>query len=534
MKNKILYITLIALCSISYGAADAQIIFSKANSSIEKIERAAPWLKSDNGAGIVYNGASNFSTIKSSLSQDKGAYKNFYDGDDNTFVNIGTESYKRVKDVFFYGKFGYEYGQRNGQAWLGTIYPNTTVNPISDSIPGKFLREDYFLATKVGYIFNEYVSLGFNVDYHSAVGAKRVDGRNSNTMSYLAISPGFTVNLKNVIWGLNFMLKHNVERVTYSFLGDVTGKSIYYFDGGLWFANELGITNTTNLTRGYFKDFYGIGSQLEFRFGKFSFFNQYKFDYLNEHDYEGSSLTKRYAYVDGINQQYNGVLSYKGEKMNHFIDVKYESDEKFSYSIMSLYELIPGEFSTYAYFEYGRTLRYIQAMKNLEVVYSNYILKGANDYSWIINLGYQGHLVDKDYRIFPSSYHQDYLNQTIFGKITKNLKIGKSINTDLYAGYGITTSSGTKLVEENPLSLEAMKMNVNILNWDWAYNSADRYKIDLGLKISKTLNEKMGRSIYGAVNYSIIKATELRETPSPFSSDLLNRNTIEVRLGYNF
>lgn len=63
MKNKTLYIAGILALSLQTSTLRAQEVADKSFYSFERIELKTPWLTSENGAGLVFNNAKNFSTV---------------------------------------------------------------------------------------------------------------------------------------------------------------------------------------------------------------------------------------------------------------------------------------------------------------------------------------------------------------------------------------------------------------------------------------------------------------------------------------
>lgn len=528
--------TIVAM-ALPSGTLSAQKVSDKCVYLFEKLENRAPWIASDNGAGLVFNNAVNFSSVGAYYGSQNGDYRNFNEAAKYDNFGILTKSYVKVKNIYFYGMFNYDYGIKEKQAWLGTIYPNATLNPILDSVPGKVLREDYILAAKVGYSLNKKTAIGLAFNYHTATAAKRIDGRNSNTLSEFVVSPGIIHNQGIFAIGINVAYKHNVEQVGYDFIGDVTGKSIYYLEG-LWFNSHTGITSTTILDRKYYTNIYGGAAQFELKGKSLKFFNQLKVDYNRESDFEGGSFTKRYAFTEGLKYDYSGLISYRGKIADHNLSLGFISNEQFSYNVVNNYELIPGEISTWAFYEYGKTLRYMQQFQRYSAEYKSYIRRADCNWnhSWIFTLGTNYTSVEKDYKIYPAKYHQDYNNTEIYLKVDKNILIKNKGFIDVNASGSYTNGSGTMLEVSNPITTGSLLLNSNILKRDFAYQTADRAKVGIGAKYTHIINNDKGTTAYVGVNYThqfLVSDGNL--------SNLLDgvlpgtyRSLISVNIGLNF
>jgi hypothetical protein len=498
--KKLIYITAFLIICLQPASLLAQKRSDKSVYSFDRMEKRYPWIGSENGAGLVYNQSLDFSTINAYYGQTNGNYRNFNDPEKFQNFGIKTESYVKVKNVFFYGSFNYDYGIKQNQAWLGTVFQNSTLNPILDSIPGKVLNESYILAGKVGYKLNNRFSVGAAMNYHTATAAKRIDGRNANTMSKLSVSPGITYNAGIFTSGLNLTYQHNSEKVEYNFIGDVTGKKIFYSEG-LWFFSESGITGSTINERAYYANVYGGAVQLQLRNKNISFFNQLKVDYNRESDFEDQNLLKRYAFVDGLKYDYKGDFTIKGAKADHYLGLKFVNDEQYSYNVTSVYEEIPGEIDEWTYYEYGKTLRYMQNIRQYGAEYKAYIKRTDWHCSWIFTLGGNMREVNKDFRIYPAKYHQDYTNKEVYAKVEKNLIFGKKSYLDININGGFVTGNGVMLTTENPMTTGSLKLNNNILKQDFAYQTAERFIAGGGVKYSIALNPEKGKVAFCGVNY---------------------------------
>lgn len=506
MKNKLIYTVAIVAMVLFSGTLLAQKhkVSDKCLYFFDRLEKSAPWIISDNGAGLVFNSAMNFSSFGAFYGNEKGDFKNYYDPSDYKTFGISTKSYVKSKNVYYFGELIYDYGIKENQAWLGTIYPNTTFNPIVDSIPGKVLREDYYLNAKVGYPVSNSLAIGVGFNYHTATAAKRTDGRNNNTLSSFNVAPGIIFSKGILNLGLNLSYKHDVERVQYEYLGDETGKSIYYMEG-LFFNTESGITNTTILSRGYFKDVFGGALQVELRKNKFKFFNQLKVNYNQEDDFEGSNLMKRYAFTDGLQYDYAGTLSLSTKATDNYLKLSFINNQQFSYNVVTNYELVPGEISTWNYFEYGKTLRYMVDETEYGAEYKGYVKRQDGckwNFSWIFTLGGNYSKVAKDFKIYPAVYHQDYENTQLYANIEKNFRIKDIALIDINLGGSYIDGKGLMLESSNPVTEGSLLMNNSLLMHDFAYRTADRAKIGGGIKYTHILNATKGMTAFCHATYS--------------------------------
>jgi len=539
MKYKITYTIAIVAMVLQSGTLLAQKVSDKCLYYFDKLEKSAPWIISENGAGLVFNSAQNFSSFGAFYGNEEGDFKNYYDPTKYKTFGISTKSYVKSKGVYYFGELIYDYGIKNNQAWLGTIYPNTTNNPIVDSIPGKVLREDYYLNAKVGYPLSNSIAIGVNMNYHTATAAKRKDGRNYNVLSSFNVAPGIIFSKGIVNIGLDLSYKHNSEKVEYEYLGEETGKSIYYLEG-LFFYSESTITSTVILDRAYLTDIFGGALQLELKKGKVKFFNQLKVNYNQESDFEDDNLIKRYAYTDGLKYDYTGTLSLSTKSIDNYLKLSFMDNQQFGYNVVTNYELVPGEINTWNYFEFGKTLRYMVDEMEYGAEYKGYVKRNDGckwDFSWIFTLGGNYSKVNKDYKIYPATYHQDYENTQIYANLEKNFRIKNKSLIDINLGGSYTDGTGTILEVTNPVTTGSLLLNSNLLKHDFAYKTADRAKIGGGIKYTHIINATKGITAFCHASYA---HQYLIDNGGGLDSVLdgvlpgTYRNMISVQIGLNF
>lgn len=521
MKNRLYILSVIAICLLP-NLMHSQHLSQKKHYTFEKIEMKSPWLLSGNAAGLVFNKADNFVNIGGFYTNESGDYKNFNDPQSYSTYGVESKSYTKIKDVYFYGSFKYDYGVNKDLAWRGTVYPGTNLNPIVDSIPGKVLRESYILSGKVGYNLTDRLSIGAAFDYNTTTAAKRTDGRNLNTLSILDVSPGIIFTAGGVKLGLNLIYKRDVEEVDYKYIGETTGKDIYYMEG-LWFYMKSGITSTAILKRKYLKDIFGGSFQAHVKVGNLCLFNQFSVNYGQEDNYESSNLNKRYAYVESLGYKYDGRFKLSDNGIDHFLTLSFISDENLSSNVITNYERVPGEGEQWAYFEYGKTLRYITNYQKYGAEYKTYIRDGEWKCSWILAAGINHHIMEKDYKVYPASYHQDYKMTDIYLRAAKDFVLNEKSALNLEVTGSSVSASGTKLTATNPLTTGALKLNSNILETDYAYNMASKYIAGINMKYMRNLNDLKGSTVYLGAGYRHMDA-----------GDLGTRGFFALSLGLNF
>ncbi|MDD2583797.1 MAG: DUF6850 family outer membrane beta-barrel protein [Bacteroidales bacterium] len=522
MKSKLIYISSVIVICLLPNLLYSQQWSPKRHYTFEKIETKNPWLQSGNAAGLVFNKAQNFSNLEGFYTNESGDYRNFNDPENYSTYGIETKSYSKINNVYFYGSFKYDYGVNKNLAWRGTVYPESNLNPIVDSIPGKVLRESYIMSAKVGYNLTDHISIGAEFDYNASTAAKRTDGRNLNTLSMLTVSPGIIFRTNKVKVGLNLTYDRDVEEAKYKYIGETTGKEIYYMEG-LWFYTAQGITNTTNLDRKYIRDIFGGAVQAHFRSGKLCIFNQFSAKFGQEDDGEDNNYTKRYAYVESLNYKYDGRFRLVGQNVDHILSLSFLSKENLSYNVVTNYERVPDELNQWEFYEYGKTLRYMTNYQKYGAEYKTFFKDDEWRSTWIFAAGINHLVSEKEYKVYPAHYKQDFSLNEIYVRASRDLDLNQKsfLNVELNGGY--TTTDGTMLEATNPLTTGALKLNESILNKDFEYYMADRYSVGIGAKYSRMLNIQKGSAVYLKANYKHMDA-----------GDLGTRGFFALSLGLNF
>ncbi len=530
---------IVAFALFSFGVINAQNkINDKSYYSFDRLESAKPWIVSKNGAGLTtYSGIENFSTANGYYSSVNGDYRDYNQAESISSFGLQTKSYSRWNDVFFYGLFKYENTTRNNQAWLGTNFENSHINPMLDSIPGKNLLESYEMAAKVAYKMSPKFSIGLSLDYLAATSAKRIDGRNRNTGSDFNVSPGVSYADGKFRLGLNLNYGFNSESVEYTYLGETVDKQLLYMEG-LFMTSSTYISNTIVSERRYERNTYGGAIQAEFLSGNFSFYNNFTLNYFAENDYEDNLLKKRYAIVNSAEYDYTGILKYSTSKMENSLKIRFLDREDLSYSVSNIYEPIEGENNFYEYYEYGKSLRYAAHYREFGLEYNGFIKKSESISKIDYTLGYRNTNIRKEERIFPSLYTQDLSVIDVYASVNKNIFLnGGYFSINLQGGY--SDGSGDPIYSENPLTTGSLQLNTGVLAHNYAYSVSTNYRVGAGLSYTYFVNKERGETLNIGVDYLYRELIDITSKVYDFMPDFEafekgNRNSIAISISYNF
>lgn len=536
--NKKLYIIGALLILFSANVSKAQEIARKSYYTFERLEEITPWLVSPNGSGLVYNTAeNNLSNVGGYFNNISGDYRNYNQAKSMDNFGVQTKSYTRIKNLFFYGSFTYDYAVRKDQAWLGTTYENTNINPVLDSIPGKNIREAYILNAKVAYRFSDLFAGGIVFKYNAATSSKRIDGRNKNNFSALYVSPGISFTTRYLNLGLNLNYGHNGEDVEYKYYGEVTNKYLCYMEG-LFIYNFAPVNETLIRYRRYEKNIFGGGLQLELKLGNLSFYNNLNADYCKENDYEDQAVKRRYAKVENLTYDYTGILKYAGAAMDNALTVKYRSTEDLSYNIITINEPVPGTLNLWEFYEYGSALRYTSQIRTLTAEYRGFIKKNEYISKVDFTLGFGYSDLERVEKIYPAEYRQENKVFDYYANVNKNFLFGANILKISLRG-GFSNGSGAPLTQKDPLTTGLLKLNKGLLAHDYVYRVSDSYRVGAGVDYSYIINKQKGQTLNIGVDYLYRKLTKVKSGvydlfPRFSALEKSSRSSVSVRLNYNF
>jgi hypothetical protein len=527
MKNNILqkYILLLFLFVLTIDiSAQICVPIDRCGYTIEEINQRMPWNLSDNTAGLVHYNLLDYSSVGTFYNSETGDYRNYNTPESVWKAGAYTQAYQKINKMYFYGDFRYEYDTKSNQSWLGTVLPDFTSNPVLDSIPGRVLQESYNMIGKVAYKLSDRIALGTEIKYNTSTIAKRKDGRNANVFSALDVKPGICFTFGDFSTGMNAIYQYWTDNVQYQYIGDESGKNIYYMEG-LFFTTKSGITNTTILDRRYFMQTYGGAAQFNYRKNKLELFSQFKVESGNLNNYEGLGLLKRYSKEDLLKYYYDGYLKIIGKRTNHFIQLSIKENDRASYSIINNYEPVPEEIKSWQYHEKDKVLRYVELRKNIDASYRVCVKDNDWKYNFTVTGGYNKTWSDKTYKVYPDRYNQEYSINTMYLKATKFFYSGLKNIIELNGEFAVSDGSpaGKMLESTGTGNLGLLTLNRSMITQDFNYQNIARKNYSIGSRYRHILNPEKGNSFDLSVRYTLIQAKEK-----------LNRTYLSLSTSYNF
>lgn len=178
----------------------------------------------------------------------------------------------------------------------------------------------------------------------------------------------------------------------------------------------------------------------------------------------------------------------------------------------------------------------MQTQKSYGAEYKGLVKRCDWRSSWEVILGFKYSEMDKDYKVYPAEYKQNYNTKEYYGGVKKGIEISKKNYLDISMGYGYTFGDGTMLESINPLSLSSLQLNENILKMDYAFNTADKFKVSFGARYCTVVNAQKGSSMYIDFKFTHIQVPNAPELDGtfyrPFAS--VNRGLVNLSFGFNF
>ncbi len=520
--------------------ADANDFSSKAYYSFERIEQSSSWLRSGNGAGLVFNGTpQNFSEAAVYYNNISGDYRNYNQPKSCNNYGLDTKSYSNIGNVYFYGLFNYDRNVKKEQSWLGTVDENSNLAQMAENVPGKVIAEQYVLQAGVGYrLFNNF-AIGFDLNYRDASAAKRRDGRNKNILSNLAVSPGIAFSNRHINVGANFIYRYNSERADYTYLGDTKDKELYYFEGLFFYSSvNAGATGVVDV-RKYETNYYGVGGQIELKADAFSFYNQFSYLTATQNNFETYNFAKNTNSDKKREYDYKGVISVKSNKMENYLRIGFNSSENALYAILNSYKEVEGEQSQFDWYRDGKVLRYMDQYKSFSAEYNGVIKRSETfvNISW--SVGYSHTDVDKEYKYYPANYVQDYKLDRYYASVEKSLICNDKNFVNLGINGGYTKGSGNSLTETNPLESSSIKIHKELLTTDYLYNVTDDSYFGGDVKYSYIVDKEKGYTAWIKAGYLYRKLGKNANLSKAVSSENIsfnkdNRQYLNITIGFNF
>ena len=234
--------------------------YSPSLSSEKILNLSTLWSTSENAAGLqFYNIQQKIARAQIDFQNQNGNFKRFQEADKNISSGFFTNGYVKLNTWKFYGEFNYFNETNKGIKFTDVLEP-TDNNPytLGNKVGGTYHKEYFKMRGNGAWQAGKNISVGFNINYKTAVGARRKDPRPGNLLTEFDIKPGIVLTLSKSRIGTNFHYTTGKEDISLETVTD----SIYDF----FHFRGLGVFTSTTETddRSSESELFGAGLQYNF------------------------------------------------------------------------------------------------------------------------------------------------------------------------------------------------------------------------------------------------------------------------------
>lgn len=526
MKRTIFSIILI----LTVMQSNAQDMPEKYLYTKEKLEWVNPWLKTENLSGMLLNRSflndtvSSFNDAAISARYDAGALKNIYDPQRNLLGNLSVDSYAKLKNVYLYGNFGFDYKYGIGSRWRGLTNPYKTPFMLADSIAGNTSNEIYSMAAGISVPLGKSFAIGGKMSYAASVFSKHKDLRNKNTVMNFSIVPGFIYNGDRFKAGLNVGYARNTEKAEYIQIDQSAEKYLFELSG-IWFFRSMAFSNAETdrmlIESGVFGNL-----QLEFDYNDLRIINDFGVNYNYGEETETGYNNLRYGDAES--------LSYS-DKLAVFIGNRHKIEAEMLFGRMLGYRYLQQQESdpdshVRVWVTYGEPINsYIRDYRHLSLNYTYRCAKTRFNIPWEISAGISEMSFSHTHKEYPVYFRQktdivephiDFTYRLMYGNSSMEVMPGLSFALPL-SGIRNDVENKAEISMTSPWQLEEP------LNGEFDYFYSSKSGARIRLRYVRFIDRKKGMSIYADAGYGLLYAT----------GRIMNgkaRHSVRITFGFRF
>lgn len=505
MKHNKLYILALGMALAGTVSVNAQTQ-EKSYYTMDRLKADNPWSTSYNAAGLIFNKAEDYSVVEGQFSYQEGTYRNVSDPTGQNRESLFTESFRRLKNVYFYGKFDFDYSNRRNMGWSSLVHPYNTPIIIADSTPGSQRMESYGLSGGVGYPVGKHFAIGAKFDYNVVSNAKRKDARNTNSYMDLHIYPGVSYQTKYVRAGINFIYEKMTEKIDISIVGVGKTHTLYDFDG-MWFCTSTAMQNGNTEMRDYKNNTLGGGLQLEFYGKEIRFFNQLAITERKQEIFRNNTGDDRNGEMKERKYKYSGLVSKTGTKYSHYLSMTANFTTQLGFDNIQQKQMIDGY---NIWVQYGKKNKTVFDYINADVHYSVFRNRSAYNSSWNAVVGAKGFSIERAYRMYPVKFSQKMRNIEGYLSFDKNFQLKRGfwecgVSGSYAKGSGTLFEQGTISGDAEP-DFSKYKQREDLRFQEYEYITADKFSAGFNACYTYFLNREKGTSLYANADVKYYKA----------------------------
>ncbi len=489
-----------------WASQEMDTIFSRKTADFfEQIDMMNPWHLSKNPAGFVFYPANNINRIQLGYFNKNDNLRWAQAPGSTISYTAETEGIRRIGRVVAKGSFRYQNSHYRDILFNNTsVFDNRNIYTTGDTLGGPQRKEGYLMTAGAGLALKDNWFVGLDFDYSTGVGAKMQDPRNLNDQSRLDIIPGVIFRHGQLFFGLSGGPVWERNQVNIKNMLEER-HSLFHMMGMGYYNLSRNISNES-----YLFDKFGLHGSVQFGLEKpgFGTFHTIRYSGSDMKRLEGS----HYRLLAGITHR--DELSYKGkillekERYLHHVNIN-ASYLRLNGSEISQETYSVGE-GHLRWFEV-RTIRWID---DKHIVYD---MDAGLSYQ-LIRLGRRGRPFT--YRIEGGagfrSYEANHYPVHLYGSynvqtITPYLEYRhyfRFLHFDLDPSVRLTSRHA---LSQNYQVQDQDRFNPEIPETDFRYLVTDYYKVDLGVKLSRSLRIGRLRETYLDITGSYLHIPEWQE-----------------------
>jgi len=488
----ILLFTLSLLISWTVQSQEAKKDSANSFNSFQLFQLKNQWLNSGNTAGMVFNPDKRIGIVDGGYQLTDGDYHRIREANHKDDYYLSSESYQRIKNIYFYGKFAYHYSDEKGSLWNGVFEPyRGTPYIIGDSIPGTtYHKENFLLSGGAATKLSGKISVGILAKYFVATGAKQKDPRPKNTVTDFSINPSVVVQFSKSKIGLNIGYRNRQEEISYEkTVTDNANPTFFMFKGMGFFNAETALSKFRIQTE---NKYFG-GLQYETSLFNFGSLTEIKGAYSSEETKDGSSTI--------IKKNAGDWNTYKIELKEQLIRINCSFIQKITFNgsyfkgegIGYNQKQVPNDDDITKYVTISKYLFFKRKTFDAKLEYNYLKLRDNNTISWEASLFARVKNNKETYYYVPETFTADYTNIEPGIKLSRNFYANKlHIAPILKISYLFNCSKNLDLSDDEEIT---QKQNTDLYQHDFDYYTTNRLNASLlvncGYKMptSKSIDE---------------------------------------------
>jgi hypothetical protein len=341
--------------------------------AFRQIMADAPWLQSDNAAGLAQMPGLFPSELKLDFGRTDGDFHSVFNGQTGQVFNFSSQSFRKINKTFLYGSFNYSKSYEKGLDFSNTNDPALNYSYLlADTIGNDTYDREFFkLAGMISSPLNSKLDWGLSFDYKVGVASQNRDPRPENKVLQTNISPGLLFKQDQFKLGANLLYGYYNEDIDVSVVEENVEHTMFQLHGPGIFTYHA----SSSFFRLYQQQRFGGGMQFEWKAEKLSniLYSEYIYSIQTIDDGRKGNLAmwsavKHDARLDGINWSLTDVFSMvKGQKV-HQIKMELNLGSRLGTEFIQRLEKV-GEADQEHWITYANEQKYYSLQTNAELNY---------------------------------------------------------------------------------------------------------------------------------------------------------------------